>query len=95
MCSAGTSIECSISHPCCVGVFAAVLCKEEGSSLVSAITERTREICACIIKCPCMCVCWNGDYVSQLLYLWYFVVKAVLTILARNAIPRGPMCLGA
>ena len=40
VCSAVT-VECCILYPCCVGLFECLLlCKEEGSSPVSAITER-------------------------------------------------------
>ena len=37
VCTAVT-VKCCVLYPCCVGVFA--VCKEEGSSPVSAITER-------------------------------------------------------
>ena len=40
VCSTVT-VECCVLYPCCMGVFACLLlCKEEGSSPVSAITER-------------------------------------------------------
>ena len=31
-------------------------------------------IWACM-RCPCLCLSWfwDGDYVSQLLYVWYYV----------------------
>ena len=36
---------------------------------------------------------WDGDYVSQLPYVWYLLVlRAVFNMLVRNASPRGPMC---
>ena len=49
------------------------LCKEEGSSLVSLQFLRGG-IWACM-RCPCLCLCWvwDGDYVSQLPYVWYYV----------------------
>ena len=37
-------------------------------------------IWACM-RCPCLCLCWvkDGDYVSQLPYVWYYVgVKSSL-----------------
>ena len=50
-----------------------LLCKEEGSSPVSLQLLRGG-IWACM-RCPCLCLCgvWNGDYVSQLPYVWYYV----------------------
>ena len=40
VCSA-VIVECCVFYPCCVGVFGmSALCKEVGSSPVSAITER-------------------------------------------------------
>ena len=40
LCSAVT-VECCVLYPCCMGVFVCLLlCREEGSSPVSAITER-------------------------------------------------------
>ena len=60
-----------------------LLCREEGSSPVSAITER-RDM---------------GLYeVPFFVYLLgfgigiMFLLRAVLNILVRNASPRGPMC---
>ena len=50
------------------------LCKEEGSSQVSLQLLRGG-IWACMM-CPCLCLCfwfWDGDYVSQLPYVWYYV----------------------
>ena len=35
---------------------------------------------------------WDGDYVSQLPYVWHYVGVAVFNMLVRNASPRGPMC---
>ena len=34
---------------------------------------------------------WDGDYVSQLPYMYYVFLRAVLNILVRNASPRGPV----
>ena len=36
---------------------------------------------------------FDGDYVSQLPYVWYYVgvLRAVFNMLVRNASPRGPM----
>ena len=52
-----------------------LLCKEDGSSPVSfAIIERRIWTC---MRCPGLCMClffWDGDYVSQLPYVWYYVV---------------------
>ena len=49
------------------------------------------------MRCPCLVFVgfWDRDYVSQLPYVWYYVVvRAVLNRLVRNASPRGLMCLG-
>ena len=44
---------------------------------------------ACM-RCTCLCLCWDGDYVSQLPYVWYLLVlRAVFNMLVRNASPRG------
>ena len=49
-----------------------LLCKEEGSSLVSLQLLRGG-IWACM-SCPCLCLCcvWDRDYVSQLPYVRYY-----------------------
>ena len=47
------------------------LCKEEGSSPVSLQLLRG-EKWACM-RCPCLCRVWDGAYVSQLPYVWYYV----------------------
>ena len=28
------------------------------------------------MRCPCLCLCWvwDGDYVDQFPYVWYYVV---------------------
>ena len=52
-----------------------LLCKEEGSSPVSLQLLRGG-LCACM-RCSCLCLFfgfWDGDYVRQLLYVWYYVV---------------------
>ena len=48
-----------------------LLCKEEGSSPVSLQLLRGG-ICACM-RCPCLCLCWDRDYVSQLPCVRYYV----------------------
>ena len=70
-----------------------MLCKEEDYSLVSLQLLRGG-MWACM-RCPCLCLCWvwDGDYVSQLPYVWYYVVvKSSFYMLVRNANRRGPMC---
>ena len=60
----------------------------------STTTTRRGGTWACM-RCPCLCLCWvwDGDYVSQLPYLWYYIgVKRSLNMLVRNANPRGHMC---
>ena len=49
------------------------ICKEEGSSPVSLQLLRGG-IWACM-RCPCLCLFgnWDGNYVSQLPYVWYYV----------------------
>ena len=53
------------------------LCKEEGSSPVSAITERRDmglyEVPLSMSLLLFFVVFWDGDYVSQLPYVWYYV----------------------
>ena len=68
VCSAVT-VECCALYPCCVGVFN----KEEGSSPVSLQLLRGG-IWACM-RSPRICLCWiwDGDYVIQLPYVWYYV----------------------
>ena len=46
-----------------------LLCKEEGSSLVSEITER-RDMDLYEVSLSVFIVFWDGDYVSQLPYVW-------------------------
>ena len=51
-----------------------LLCKEESSSPVSWKLMRGG-IWACI-RCPCLYIFvgfWDGDYVCQLPYVWYYV----------------------
>ena len=66
VCSAVT-VECCVLYPCCVGVlgmFAVML----GRRLFSSVFEITER------RCPCLCLfgVWDGDYVSQLPYVWYY-----------------------
>ena len=70
-----------------------LLCKEEGSSPVSLQLLRGG-IWACMTSLVYGFVGFgDGDYVSQLPYVWYYVVlRAVFNMLVRNASPRGPMC---
>ena len=65
VCSAVT-VECCVLYPCCVG-------KEEGFSPVSLQLLRG-EIWACM-RYPSLCICWvwDGDDISQLPYVWYYV----------------------
>ena len=67
-----------------MGVFVMVwLCKEEGSSPVSL--QLLRGKIWAYVRCPCLCLywVWDGDYVTQLPYVWYYVgVKS----------QRWPMC---
>ena len=48
-------------------------------------------IWACM-RCSCLCLVgfWDGDYVIQHPYVWYYV--GVKSMLVGNASPRGPMC---
>ena len=50
-----------------------VLCKEEGSSSVSL--QLLRGGIWSYMRCPSLCLCWfwDGDYVSQLPYVWNYV----------------------
>ena len=47
------------------------------------------------MRCLCLCLCWvlDGDYVSQIPYVWYYVVvKSSFNMIVRNASPRRHMC---
>ena len=73
-----------------------LLCKEEGSSPVSAITER-RDMG--LYEVP-LCISWLGFGMWTMLANFHmcgimFLLRAVFNMLARNVGPRGPMCLGA
>ena len=50
-----------------------LLCKEEGSSPVSAITERGDIGMYEVPLSMSLLGFWDGDYVSQLSYVWYSV----------------------
>ena len=70
-----------------------LLCKEEGSSPVSAITER-RDMG--LYEVP-LSVSLLGFGIGTMLANFHvcgimFLLRAVLNILVRNASPRGPMC---
>ena len=67
-----------------------LLCKEDGSSLVSL--QLLRGVRWAYMRCHCLCLCglWDGDYVSQLPSVWYYVV--VMSICLRNVSSRGFMC---
>ena len=55
-----------------------LLCKEEGASPVSTTTER-RDMGLYEVPLSIFFVgFWDGDYVSQLPYVWYFIVKSGL-----------------
>ena len=74
VCSAVT-VECCVLYPC-VCLVCLLLCKEEGSSSVSAITER-RDM---------------GLYEVPLSMRGIILVlRAVFNMLVRNASPKGPM----
>ena len=71
-----------------------LLCKEQGSSPVSAITER-RDMG--LYKVP---LSLSGFGMGTILASFHMcgimlVSRAVFNKLVRNASPRGPMCLGA
>ena len=50
-----------------------LLCKEEGSSPVSSITERRDMGLYEVPLSMSLLGCGMGDYVSQLPYVWYYV----------------------
>ena len=50
------------------------LCKEEGSSSVSLQLLRGGIWAWMSCHCQCFLRFWYGDYVSQLPYVWYYVV---------------------
>ena len=56
LCSAVT-VECCVLYPCCMGgLVCLLLCKEEGSSLVSL--QLLRGGIWAYMRCPCLCLCW-------------------------------------
>ena len=66
-----------------------LLCKAERSFAVYLQLLRGW-IWACM-RCHCLCLCWglDGNYVSELPYVLYYVgVKSSF----QHASPRGPMC---
>ena len=73
-------------HVAWVSLVSLLLCK----GVMQVLRVRIR---ACM-RCPCLWLFWNGDYVSQLPYVWYYVVvkSSLKHMLVRNASPRGPMC---
>ena len=79
---------------CLVCLISWLLCKEEGSSPVSF--QLLRGGTWDCMRCPCLCVCWvwDGDYVNQLPYVWYYVgAKSSFQHAREEALsPRGPMC---
>ena len=64
----------AVTGECCVPWVCLLLCKEEDSSPVSLLQLLRGGIWDCM-RCPCLCLCWvwDGDYVSQLPYVWYYV----------------------
>ena len=73
-----------------------LLIKEEGSSPVSAITER-RDMGLYEVPLSMPLVgSWMGTMLVNLhMCSIVLVLRAVFKMLVRNANPRGPMCLGA
>ena len=73
-----------------------LLCKEKSFlSNVFAITERRDMSPYEGAHIYAIVVFWDGDYVSQLPYVRYYViVKSGLNILSRNGSLRGQICLG-
>ena len=88
------TVECCVLYPCCVGVFVCLLlCKEEGSSTVSAITDRRDMV---LYEVP-LSMSLLGFGMGTMLAKFHMcgimlVLRAVLNILVRNASPRGAMC---
>ena len=77
----------------CGCVVCLLLCKEEGSSPVSAITERR---VMGLYEVP-LSMSLLGFGMGTILANFHmcgimFLLRAVLNILVRNASPRGPMC---
>ena len=91
MCNAVT-VEYCVLCQCCVGVFL-LLCKEEGSSPLSAITER-RDMG--LYEVP-LSLSLLGFGVGTMLANFHMcgimlVLRTVFNMLVVNASPRGPMC---
>ena len=95
VCSAIT-LECCVLHSCCVCVclVCLLLCKEEGSSPVSAITGK-RDMGMCEVPLSTslldfgMGIMLANFHMSGIM----LVLRAVFNMLVRNASPRGPMCI--
>ena len=73
VCSAVT-VECCVLYPCCVGVFGmfAVMQGRRIFSSVFVITER-RDMGLYEVPLSVFVGFWDGDYASQLPYVWYYV----------------------
>ena len=81
------------THVASVCLVCLLLCREEGSSPVFAITER-RDMG--LYEVP-LSVSLLGFGIGTMLANFHvrgimFLLRAVLNILVRNASPRGPMC---
>ena len=91
VCSAVT-VACCVLYPwVCL-----LLCKEEGSSPVSAINERRN---MGLYEVP-LSMSLLGFGMGTMFANFHmcgimFVLRAVFNMFVRNACPRGPMCLGA
>ena len=91
VCSVVTVEYCAL-YPCCLGVFA-VLCKEEGSSPVSAITER-RDMGLYEVPSYMFLLGYGMGTMLANFHMCgiMLVLRAVFYILVRNVSPRGSMC---
>ena len=84
VCSAVTVECCVCTRVAWVCLVYLLLCKEEGSSPVSAITER-RDMARYEVPL-------SVSLLSSMCEVLCFLLRTVLNILVRNASPRGPMC---
>ena len=73
------NVRSAVTVECCfctrVAWICLLLCKEEGSSPVSLQLLRGGIWAFLRYHCLCLCKFWNGDYVSQIPYVWYVGVK--------------------
>ena len=89
--SSTITVECCVLFLCCVGVFGmfTVMQGRIIFSSVFAITERRDMVLYEVPMYNVFTGFWDGDYVGQLPYVWYYVIVKNIFI---HSSSRGPMC---